>query len=510
MTRTWRIYPVHVGDQEIVAAILAGDPAGLEAAYDQYASSLFAYCRSLLRDREDAEDVLQDTFVVAARKIDGLRDPTRLRPWLYAVARNECLRRLRGRSRTVELDQATDVSDDSVDIVGDLHQAELRELIRDAFDGLNEGEREVLDLSLRHEFDGADLGAALGVSANHAHALLSRARGQLEKALGALLVARTGSADCGELAELLVGWDGRLNTLLRKRIIRHIENCDICGRRRSLELRPAALLGLGPIILLPPELRTRVFQLVGDATPLAEAHRVRVARRAEPFDADTGFPIPLDRRRRRRAIYAVIALPLFLLLGTGAAALFRFLPADHSATIRVVPQPATPSTASPSPSPSAPSSILVTVSASPSASPSHTRTPTRGPSAPVVVRITTTMPAVRTTTPTSVRSPSPSPSRSPSPSPGVLTVSGSPVSMDGPRVLGSFWITAEGGTVDYTVSLPPDPAMYGNPTVSPESGVLANGATVTEDVEIGAWNSDSLTTFVLTVNPGDISVTVNW
>jgi hypothetical protein len=82
--------------------------------------------------------------------------------------------------------------------------------------------------------------------------------------------------------------------------------------------------------------------------------------------------------------------------------------------------------------------------------------------------------------------------------------------MDGPRVLGSFWITAEGGTVDYTVSLPPDPAMYGNPTVSPESGVLANGATVTEDVEIGAWNSDSLTTFVLTVNPGDISVTVNW
>ena len=44
----------------------------------------------------DASDAVQDTFVVAAAKLGRLRDPGRLRPWLFAVARNECRRQLDG------------------------------------------------------------------------------------------------------------------------------------------------------------------------------------------------------------------------------------------------------------------------------------------------------------------------------------------------------------------------------------------------------------------------------
>ena len=40
-------------------------------------------------------DAVQDTFLVATAKVRNLRDPGKLRSWLYAVARNECLRRLR-------------------------------------------------------------------------------------------------------------------------------------------------------------------------------------------------------------------------------------------------------------------------------------------------------------------------------------------------------------------------------------------------------------------------------
>ena len=82
-------------DSEVVAAIVAGDPDGLAEAYDRYASPLYTYCRSLLREPADAADAVQDTFVIAASKLAGLRDQSRLRPWLYAVARNECHRRLR-------------------------------------------------------------------------------------------------------------------------------------------------------------------------------------------------------------------------------------------------------------------------------------------------------------------------------------------------------------------------------------------------------------------------------
>jgi len=77
----------------VVAAVVAGDADGFTAAYDQYAASLYGCCHVVLPEPEAAEAVL-DTFLIAAAKLDGLRDPDRLGPWLHAVARNECLRRL--------------------------------------------------------------------------------------------------------------------------------------------------------------------------------------------------------------------------------------------------------------------------------------------------------------------------------------------------------------------------------------------------------------------------------
>ena len=84
-------------DRELVAAIVNGDPDGLAEAYDRYAASLYAYCRSMLPDPHppgEAADAVADTFTIATAKLEGLRDPDQLGSWLHAVARNECLRRL--------------------------------------------------------------------------------------------------------------------------------------------------------------------------------------------------------------------------------------------------------------------------------------------------------------------------------------------------------------------------------------------------------------------------------
>src|SRR5579863_3677616 len=83
-------------DGEVGAAIAVGDPGGLAEAYDKYAPALYTYCRSLVREPGEAADAVQDTFVIAAAELAGLRDRHRLRPWLFAVARNECLRRMGG------------------------------------------------------------------------------------------------------------------------------------------------------------------------------------------------------------------------------------------------------------------------------------------------------------------------------------------------------------------------------------------------------------------------------
>src|ERR1700761_3071129 len=170
-------YGVRMGDSEVVAAIAAGDPAGLAEAYDRYAGPLYRFCRAMLREPADAADVVQDTFVIAVPRMSALRDPQRLRPWLYTVARNECLRKLRIAQLQAPLEEAPDVTDETADVGADMEKAELCALVREALPGIGPAEQEVLDLQLRHGLASSEVASVLGVSRNHAHALMSRARG---------------------------------------------------------------------------------------------------------------------------------------------------------------------------------------------------------------------------------------------------------------------------------------------------------------------------------------------
>jgi len=244
-----------VDDRALVAAMVSGDPRGLEGAYRRYAPQLHAYCVSLLGDGEQAADAVHDTFVLAGERVAQLRDPDLLRPWLYAIARNECLRHRRGRARLTALDTAEDPAADTIDLAAAVHADQVRELVHAAAAGLTGGDREVIELALRHGSIGADaaakVAAQLGVSNNHAHARLSRARTRLEQAIGVLLVARAGRSACPTLAALLDGWNGRLDPLLRKRLSRHIDRCAECGDRRGQLVHPGALLAAftaGPML----------------------------------------------------------------------------------------------------------------------------------------------------------------------------------------------------------------------------------------------------------------------
>jgi RNA polymerase sigma factor (sigma-70 family) len=444
-------------DREIVAAVVGGDPAGLAAAFDSYAAALHVYCRSLLAEPADAADAVQDTFVIAAARLGGLRDPDRLRPWLYAVARNECLRRLRGRARIAALDEAAEMTDTAAGPAEEADRASVTELVTAAVAGLNPGDREVIELTLRHDLDGGELADALGVPVNQAHALASRARGQLERSLGALLVARAGRAECEELRAILDGWDGRLTILLRKRVSRHIDSCEVCGERKRRELSPAMLLGTLPLPLLalPAGLREQVLRLVSSDSPADAAHRERTVRRAGKFQR-SGFPVPVSRVRTGRpgphplTAALVSAAAVILLAGGGSTAFYLVHHDHHAATRHSTAAVAAGATPTPSAVPSA------TVTPSPSATPSPTATQMAAP-------------------PPSL-SPSPSPSSSAPPVAGTLSVTPQTVQLQQTpgtvAYTGSFTIAAEGGPVTYAISEPADKRAYYTITVDPASGTL--------------------------------------
>jgi RNA polymerase sigma factor (sigma-70 family) len=317
-------------DGEIVAAIVAGDPAGLAEAYDKYGESLYGYCGWLLGGPSRAADAVHDAFVIAAASLDGLADPGRLRPWLYAVARSECHRRLR--AGETGPDEAAALAGRS-EAGGDAWRAELRGLVRAAMDGLSPGEREAIELGFRHDLSGADLAAVLGVSRNQAHALASRARGRLERELGVLLVARTGRWTCPVLDVMLYDWDGQMGAPMRKQVARHVGQCDACAYRRRSALRPAVLAGMAPLAALPRGLREKVLALYGDGGPLGQAYREEVTQRAGPFRAN-GFPQQFKQPRSRMIALSAGTAASGILIAIAAIAVITVLALGGSHTPR--------------------------------------------------------------------------------------------------------------------------------------------------------------------------------
>ena len=84
-------------ERRLVQRIKAGDESAFDLVYEAYRHRLFAFLYRMTRCRDTAEDLLEETWVRVVRRIDTLRDETRLRAWLFAVARRQFLshRRLR-------------------------------------------------------------------------------------------------------------------------------------------------------------------------------------------------------------------------------------------------------------------------------------------------------------------------------------------------------------------------------------------------------------------------------
>jgi anti-sigma factor RsiW len=166
-------------------------------------------------------------------------------------------------------------------VSGDQGQAELRSLIHSVLAGLKPREREVIELSFRHDLADDDLAIVLGTSQNRAHELASRARGRLEELLGALHIALTGREACPVLEELLADWDGQLTEQTRDLVVSHIGECQTCAHHGWGAMRPAAFSRLLPLSPLPQELREQVLSLCTSTAEDAVSYRRQVVRRAK-------------------------------------------------------------------------------------------------------------------------------------------------------------------------------------------------------------------------------------
>src|SRR5882757_1937292 len=84
-----------VSDDGLLRLVRAGDDTAFDVLVRRYDAPIFAFCKHMLGSREDAEDVMQETWSAAHRAMCRDNRELTIRAWLYAIARNRCLNAMR-------------------------------------------------------------------------------------------------------------------------------------------------------------------------------------------------------------------------------------------------------------------------------------------------------------------------------------------------------------------------------------------------------------------------------
>ena len=158
---------------------MRGEEAAFDVLYERHHAALLAYCRSMLRSRDDGEDALQQTFIRAHRALRDGRLPESVRPWLFAIARNRC-RTMRAARRDGDL--PSDAVEPAFDGLADdvRRRADLRELVTD-LSRLPEDQRRALVLFELGDLSHPEIAAEIGCPPVKVKALVFQGRAALRR-----------------------------------------------------------------------------------------------------------------------------------------------------------------------------------------------------------------------------------------------------------------------------------------------------------------------------------------
>jgi RNA polymerase sigma-70 factor (ECF subfamily) len=177
---------VRTADLELAARCRAGDADAFEELYRQHARRLFSLVVRMVGSAEDAEDLVQEVFLQAHRKLAGFRGESTLGTWLYRLTMNHCLDHLRGRQ--ARMSRATESLDDE-DAAEPMAPAPAvppaisRMDLEKAIAALPPGSRAAFLLHDVEGFEHREIAAILGVSEGTSKSQVHKARLKLRTIL---------------------------------------------------------------------------------------------------------------------------------------------------------------------------------------------------------------------------------------------------------------------------------------------------------------------------------------
>jgi RNA polymerase sigma factor (sigma-70 family) len=275
--RTSRIVAEPSDDHRLVAAVRRGDDRAFEALYGRYHRRIHAYVIGMVKDHGRAEDVTQEVFVAALRRMRETERPIAFKPWIYEIAKNACIDQFRRSRRTEEVSLQADegfAPSDYGRLVGsdptpDAAVAAKQDLdhLCGAFGGLSDTHHEIL---VMREFEGMsyrEIGERMGMSRPAVESTLFRARRRLTEEYDDLV----SGARCQRIQSLIAAaGESRLGTRESRRLSRHVAHCQPCRRE-------AIAAGVDSAILTHVPLRKRAADKIAALLPFGWFGRGRGA-----------------------------------------------------------------------------------------------------------------------------------------------------------------------------------------------------------------------------------------
>jgi RNA polymerase sigma factor (sigma-70 family) len=256
--------PVH-SEHELVTAIRAGDDHAFEELYSRYRERIFGFILSKVHDHGRAEDIAQEVFMSALRRMRTSDQTIAFKPWIYEIAKNACIDEFRrgSRAREVPLEadgefvvdrQKSSVSGVPTPAAAVESKQRLDDL-RGAFGGLSATHHQLL---VMREFEGMsydEIGERLDMTRQMVESSLFRARRKLTEEYQELASGQR----CEQIQTAIESGRLRLVSALglrdRRRFARHLAHCQPC--------RHAALMaGVDETLLKPRSIAAKIAALL--------------------------------------------------------------------------------------------------------------------------------------------------------------------------------------------------------------------------------------------------------
>jgi RNA polymerase sigma-70 factor (ECF subfamily) len=173
-----------LGDETMVARARDGDTHAFEALVRRYQRPIFRLAVRMLGDAGEAEDITQEVFVTAWRRLPEVQEDKAIRAWLYRIATNRCLNILRSRKPTAPLYEEVIPADSPA--ASPEARAEARQrlvALRVALDRLTAEQRACWLLREVEELSYAEIAGILHTTPQAVRGRLARARAELGEAM---------------------------------------------------------------------------------------------------------------------------------------------------------------------------------------------------------------------------------------------------------------------------------------------------------------------------------------